>query len=51
MLSSFTKTFLEGLGKHASLKSRKLRRNWSLFMTKELSKALIIKSKTRNKEF
>ena len=49
MFSSFTKTCLEGLDKHASLKSRKVRR--SLFMTKELSKALIKKSKTRNKFF
>ena len=51
MFSSFTKTFLEGLGKYASLKSRKLRRNWNLFMKKKLSKGLVIKSKTQNKDF
>ena len=49
MLSTFTETFRRVLDKHAPLKTKRVRGNQSHFMTKELSKAVINKSKTRNK--
>ena len=48
MFSIFTKTIQGVLDKHAPLKTRKVTGNQSPFMTKELSKAVMNKSKTRN---
>ena len=49
MYSIFTRIFQNVLNKHAPLKQRKVRRNRAFFMTKDLSKAIMNKSKTRNK--
>ena len=49
MYSTFTKVFRLVLDKHAPLKVKKVRENQGLFMTKELSKAIMNKSKIRNK--
>ena len=49
MFSTFTETFRRVLNKYAPLKRKRVRGNQSSFMTKELSKAVISKSKTRNK--
>ena len=49
MFSTFTETFRRVLDKHAPLKTKRVRRNQSPFMTKELSKVVMNKSKTRNK--
>ena len=49
MFSSFTETFRRVLDKHAPLKTKRVRGNQSPFMTKELSKEAMNKSKTRNK--
>ena len=49
MFSTFTETFRRVLDKHAPLKTKRVRANRSPFMTKELSKAVMSKSKTRNK--
>ena len=49
MFSTFTETFRRVLDKHAPLKTKRVRGNQSPFMTKELSKAVMNKSKTRNK--
>ena len=49
MFSTFTETFRRVLDKHAPLKKKRVRGNQSPFMTKELSKAVMNKSKTRNK--
>ena len=51
MFSSFTKTFGEVIDKHTPLKSRKVRGNQSPFITKELSKVIMNKSKPRNKYY
>ena len=42
-------TFMELLNKVAPLKTKYLRANYSKFMTKELSKAIILRTKLRNK--
>ena len=49
MYSSFTKVFRLVLDKDAPLKVKKVRGNRGPFMTKELSKAIMNKSKIRNK--
>ena len=49
MFSTFTETFRRVLDKHAPLKTKRVRGNQSPFMTKELSKVVMNKSKTRNK--
>ena len=49
MYSFFTKVFRLVLDKHAPLKVKKVRGNQGPFMTKELSKAIMNKSKIRNK--
>ena len=49
MFSTFTETFRRVLDKHPPLKTKRVRGNQSLFMTKKLSKAVMNKSKTRNK--
>ena len=49
MFSTFTETFRRVLNKHAPLKTKRVRENQSRFMTKELSKAIMNKSKTQNK--
>ena len=46
---TFTKAFRLVLDKHAPLKVKELRENQDLFMKKELSKAIMNKSKIRNK--
>ena len=46
---TFTKVFRLVLDKHAPLEVKKVRGNQGLFMTKELSKAIMNKSKIRNK--
>ena len=47
--STFTKAFRLVLDKHAPLKFKKVRGNQGPFMTKELSKAIMNKSKIRIK--
>ena len=47
--STFTKVFRLLLDKHAPLKVKKVRGNQGPFMTKQLSKAIMNKSNTRNK--
>ena len=49
MYSTFTKLFRLVLDKHVRLKIKKLSGNQGPFMTKELSKAVMNKSKIRNK--
>ena len=49
MYLTFTKIFRLVLDKHATLKVKKLRENQGLVMRKELSKAIMNKSKIRNK--
>ena len=49
MFSTFTETFRRALDKHASLKTKGVGGSRSPFTTKELSKAVMNKSKTRNK--
>ena len=49
MYSIFTRIFQNVLNKHAPLKQKKVRENHAFFMTKDLSKAIMNKSKTRNK--
>ena len=49
MFSTFTETFRRVLDKHPLLKTKRVRGNQSPFMTKKLSKAVMNKSKTRNK--
>ena len=49
MFSIFTETFRRVLKTYASLKTKRVRGNQSPFMTKELSKAVMNNSKTRNK--
>ena len=49
MFSTLTETFRKVLDKHASLETKRVRGNQSPFMTKELSKVVMNKSKTRNK--
>ena len=49
MYSTFTKVFRLALDKHARLKVKNVRRNQGPFMTKELSKAIMNKSKIRNR--
>ena len=49
MLSTFTETLRRVLDKNRQLKTKKVRGNQNPFMNKELSKALMVKSKTRNK--
>ena len=48
IFSTFTETFRRVLDKHAPLKMKRVRGNQSPFMTTELSKAVMNKSKTRN---
>ena len=45
----FLRTFRKILEKYAPMKKRYLRANHATFMTKEGSKAIIIRSKLRNK--
>ena len=40
--------FLKVLNKHAPIKTKYLRANHSTFVTKELSKAIMLRSKLRN---
>ena len=47
MYSIFTRIFQNVLNKNAPLKQKKVRRNHAPFMTKDLSKAIINKSKTK----
>ena len=49
MFSTFTETFRRVLDTHTSLKTKRVRGNQSPFMTKDLSKAVMNESKTRNK--
>ena len=49
MYSTFTKLFKLVLDKHAHLKVKKVRESQGPFMTKELCKTIMNKSKTRNK--
>ena len=49
MYSNFTKVFRLVLDKYTPLKVKKVRENQGPFMTKELSKAIMNKSKIRNK--
>ena len=49
MYSIFTRIFQNVLNKHAPLKQKKVRGNHAPFMTKDLSKAIINKSQTRNR--
>ena len=49
MYSTFTKLFKLVLDKHANLKVKKVRESQGPFMTKELCKTIMNKSKTRNK--
>ena len=49
MFSTFTETFRRVLDKHAPLKTKRVRENQSPFRAKELGKAVMNKSKTRNK--
>ena len=49
MYSIFTRIFQNVLNKHAPIKQKKVRGNHAPFMTKDLSKAIMNKSKTRNK--
>ena len=49
MYSNFTRIFQNVLNKHAPLKYKKVRGNHAPFMTKDLSKAIMNKSKTKNK--
>ena len=49
MYSAFTKVFRLILYKHESLKVKKVKGNQGPFMTKEFSKAIMNKSKIRNK--
>ena len=49
MFSTFTETFRRALDKHGSLKTKGVGGSRSPFTTKELSKAVMNKSKTRNK--
>ena len=49
MCSTFTKVFRLELDKHAPLKVKKVRGNQGLFNTKKLSKAIMNKSKIRNR--
>ena len=49
MSSTFTETFRRVLDKHTPLKTKRVQGNQSPFMTNKLSKAVINKSKTRNK--
>ena len=44
----FKDTIINSLNKHASLKRKYLRANHLIFMTKELSKAIMQRSKLRN---
>ena len=44
----FSRTFLKVPNKHAPIKMKYLRANYSPFATKELSKAIILRSKLRN---
>ena len=44
----FVKTFLQVIDRHAPLKSKTIRRNQAPFMTKELSKAIMTRSRLRN---
>ena len=45
----FLRTFLKILDKHAPMKKKYLRANQASFMTKEVRKAIMIRSKLRNK--
>ena len=47
MYSSFTRIFQNVLNKHTPLKQKKVRGNNASFMTKDLSKAIMNKFKTR----
>ena len=49
MFSTFTETFRRVLHKQTPLETKRVRGNQSPFTTKELSKAVMNKSKTRNK--
>ena len=49
MYSNFTKVFRLVLDKYTPLKVKKVRENQGPFMTKELSKAIMNKSKIRNR--
>ena len=49
MFSNFTETFRRVLDKHGPLKIKRVRKNQTPFMTKELSRAVMNKSKTQNK--
>ena len=45
----FLRTFLKILDKHAPMKKKYLRANHATFMTKEVRKAIMMRSKLRNK--
>ena len=47
-LATLRKTFIETLDKFAPLKKNYIRANHSKFVTKELSKAIMLRSKLRN---
>ena len=48
MYSIFTRIFQNVLNKYAPLKQKKIRGNYPPFMIKDLVKAIMNKSKTRN---
>ena len=49
MYSMFTTIFQNVFNNHAPLKQKKVRGNFAHFMTKDLSKTIMNKSKTRNR--
>ena len=49
MYSKFTRTFQNVLNKHGPLKQKKVRGNHAPFMSKDFSKAIMNKSKTRTR--
>ena len=51
MYLSFTRIFQKVLTKYSPLKQKKVGGNDAHFMTKDLSKAIMNKSKTRNRYF
>lgn len=51
MHSIFIRIFQKILNKHAPLKQKKLRGNHASFITKDLDKTIVNKTKTRNTHF
>ena len=49
LTKNFLKFFIDILHHHAPLKQKQIRRNHAPFMTKDLNKAIMNKSKAKNK--